>query len=246
MILHSATQHGNHSPFGVVVSMLGASWSIMENMQQPCGFALIYAYRDLYKHFILSQWHLWHCRPHSYLNQYHYNVAESLSDAIWQGVEYTKMNIKRVNMIRLKQYGWQFADDILKCIFLKDTSCICILFLPVSPTKNNGSLIHWGRVTHKCVGKLTIIGSDNGLSPDRRQAIIWTNAGLLLVRTNFSDFLSEIRAFSFKKMHLKMSSWIWQPSCLGLNVLIWGSWKWSKPLHKTMTQFIHAYMPHTC
>ena len=41
MILHSATQHGNHSPFGVVVSMLGASWSIMENMQQPCGFALI-------------------------------------------------------------------------------------------------------------------------------------------------------------------------------------------------------------
>ena len=40
MIFHSATQHGNHSPFGVVVSMLGASWSIMENMQQPCGFAL--------------------------------------------------------------------------------------------------------------------------------------------------------------------------------------------------------------
>ena len=39
--LHSATQHGNHSPFGVVVSMLGASWSIMENMQQPCGFALV-------------------------------------------------------------------------------------------------------------------------------------------------------------------------------------------------------------
>ena len=42
MILHSATRHGNHSPFGVVVSMLGASWSIMENMQQPCGFALNY------------------------------------------------------------------------------------------------------------------------------------------------------------------------------------------------------------
>ena len=26
---------------------------------------------------------------------------------------------------------------------------------------------HWGRVTHNCVGKLTIIGSDNGLSPDK-------------------------------------------------------------------------------
>ena len=29
-----------------------------------------------------------------------------------------------------------------------------------------------------CVNKLTIIGSDNGLSPDRRQAIIWTNANI--------------------------------------------------------------------
>ena len=32
-------------------------------------------------------------------------------------------------------------------------------------------LTHWGRVTHICVGKL-ILGSDNGLSPGRRQAII--------------------------------------------------------------------------
>ena len=36
-------------------------------------------------------------------------------------------------------------------------------------------LTHWGRVTHMCVNKLTIIDSDNGLSPGRRQAIIWTN-----------------------------------------------------------------------
>ena len=33
-------------------------------------------------------------------------------------------------------------------------------------------LTHGGRVTHICVSKLTIIGSDNGLSPGRRQAII--------------------------------------------------------------------------
>ena len=36
-------------------------------------------------------------------------------------------------------------------------------------------------MTHWCVGKLIIIGSDNGLSPHRRQAIIWTNAGLLSI-----------------------------------------------------------------
>ena len=77
-------------------------------------------------------------------------------------------------------------------------------------------------MTHICVSKLTIIGSDNGLSPGRRQAIIWTNAGILLIwtlRANFSEILSEIHAFSFKKMHVKMSSAKWRPSCPGLNVL---------------------------
>ena len=70
-------------------------------------------------------------------------------------------------------------------------------------------LTHWGWVTHICVSKLTIIGSDNGLSPGRRQAIIWTNAGILLIRplgTNFNGMLIEILTFSFMKMHLKVSS----------------------------------------
>ena len=84
-------------------------------------------------------------------------------------------------------------------------------------------LTHWGRVTHICVSKLTIIGSDNGLPPDRRQAIIWTNAGLMLIGpfgTNFGEILIEILTFSFKKMRLKVSSAKRRPFCLGLNVLI--------------------------
>ena len=84
-------------------------------------------------------------------------------------------------------------------------------------------LTHWGRLTHICVSKLTIIGSDNGLSPDRRQAIVWTNAGILLIRpqgTNFSEILSELHTFSSKKTHSKMSSVKWRPFCFGLNVLI--------------------------
>ena len=44
-------------------------------------------------------------------------------------------------------------------------------------------LSHWGRVTHICVGILTIIGSENGLSLGRRQAIIWTIAEKLLIGT---------------------------------------------------------------
>ena len=82
---------------------------------------------------------------------------------------------------------------------------------------------HWGRVTHICVGKLTIISSDNGLSPGRRQAIIRTNAGILLIEplgTKFSEILIGMQIFSFKKMRLKMSSAKRQPFCLGLNVLI--------------------------
>ena len=75
-------------------------------------------------------------------------------------------------------------------------------------------LTHWGRVTRICVGKLTIIGSDNGLSPERHQAIIWTNAGILLIGplgTNLIEMLNEMR--------LKMSSVKCCSFRLGLNVL---------------------------
>ena len=83
-------------------------------------------------------------------------------------------------------------------------------------------LTHWGRVTHICVSKLTIIGSGNGLSPDRCQAIIWTNVGLLFIAplgTNSCETIIEIIVFSFKKMRLKVSSAKRRPFCLGLNVL---------------------------
>ena len=73
-----------------------------------------------------------------------------------------------------------------------------------------------------CGSKLAIIGSDNGLLPDQRQAIIWTNAGILLIEclgTNFSRILIEIQTFSFKEMHLNMLSGKFRPFCLDLNVL---------------------------
>ena len=83
-------------------------------------------------------------------------------------------------------------------------------------------LTHWGRVTQICVSILTIIGSDNGLSPGRRQAIKWTNAGILSIGppgTISSEILIRIQTFSFKKRHFKMSSVKWHPFCLSLNVL---------------------------
>ena len=58
------------------------------------------------------------------------------------------------------------------------------------------ALIHWGRVTHTCVSKLTIIGPDNCLTPDRHQAIIWINSGILLILTLWSNF-GEIDIYIF-------------------------------------------------
>ena len=77
-------------------------------------------------------------------------------------------------------------------------------------------------MTHICVSKLIGIGSDNGLLPERRQAIIWTNAGILLIGplgTNFSENLLEIMTFSLKKICFKMSSAKCFSFRLGLNVL---------------------------
>ena len=103
-------------------------------------------------------------------------------------------------------------------------------------------LTHWGRVMHICVSKLSTIASDNGLTPGRRQAIIWTNARILLIGplgTNFIEILIGIQTFSFKKMHLKMSSAKWRPFCLGLNVLISETQqlrKWQMLLRRRLTK----------
>ena len=86
-------------------------------------------------------------------------------------------------------------------------------------------LTHWGRVTHICVGKLTFTGSDNGLSPGRRQAIIWTNVGILLTRTwgtNFSEIsYIFIQENAFENVVWKMAAILSRPQC----VKCWG-WPW--------------------
>ena len=110
---------------------------------------------------------------------------------------------------------WYQAPKLLLCVI--SLNIIHLKLLPYLPGANE--LTHWGEwciyVMH--IYKLTNIGSDNGLSPGRRQAIIWTNAGILLIGplgTSFSENSIEIHTFSFNKMHLKMSSAKWHPFCL--------------------------------
>ena len=65
-------------------------------------------------------------------------------------------------------------------------------------------------------------GSDNGLWPFRRQAIILIDAGLLSIGslgTNFNELLKKIQNFSLTKMNMKISSARWLPFCLGGNEL---------------------------
>ena len=62
------------------------------------------------------------------------------------------------------------------------------------------------------------ISSDNGLSPIRHQAIMYTFCWVIVnwsVGTNFSEILIKIHNLSFVKMHLKISSAKWRPCCPG-------------------------------
>ena len=123
---------------------------------------------------------------------------------------------------------FSLIDDLMQKRQNSSALVVELCLFCIKPSKCCLWLTHWGRVTPICVGKLTIIGSKNGLSPGRRQAIIWTSAGILLIGhlgTNFSETFIRIHTFSFKEMHLKLSSAKWRPFCLGLNVLMFRLYK---------------------
>ena len=115
-----------------------------------------------------------------------------------------KLDYSVLNFHSTKHYQW-----INYSSYLKDLLTIT-------------QLTHWGQVTQICIDNKTIIGSDNGLLPCQHQAIIWTNAGILLIGplgTNFNEISTRTHTFSFKKINFKMSV-KWQPFSLGLNVLM--------------------------
>ena len=67
-----------------------------------------------------------------------------------------------------------------------------------------------------------IIGSSNGLLPDRRQTITWTNADVLSIgpsRTHFHKITVDISNLPFKKILLKMLSAKCWPFNYGLKAL---------------------------
>ena len=87
------------------------------------------------------------------------------------------------------------------------------------------ALTHWGRVTHISVSKLTTIGSDNGLSSGRSQAIIRANTGILLIgplETSFGELLiGMLYDFHSRKFTWKCRLPKWRPFCPGGRWVYW-------------------------
>ena len=133
----------------------------------------------------------------------------------------------------ISKFWWVYISKRLRKILVCFNKCefrIFILVRWISPSVVwkkkwicNMPPTHRGRVTHICANKLDnpSLAQIIGLSPARRQAIIWTNADILWNRfygTISIGILIESRAFSFKK-HFKMSSTKWLSFCLGISVL---------------------------
>ena len=88
------------------------------------------------------------------------------------------------------------------------------------------TLIDWGRVTRMCVGNLTIIGPDNCLSPGRCHALIWTDAGILLIGPSKTDFNEIIHFHSrkFENVPWQQGSWGQHGAHLGPTWPRWAPW----------------------
>ena len=99
-------------------------------------------------------------------------------------------------------------------------------------------------MAHICVSKLIIIASDNGLSPARHQAIIWTNAGILLIwllGTNFNGILFIfIQENAFENVVCEMAAILSRPECDKPQA-------WELPvMWDAMTFIWHHWQKHTC
>ena len=86
-----------------------------------------------------------------------------LNNHLWLQVLWHSIECK-INSLRPRQNGRPFADDTFKRIFLNENIRIS--------TKNSLKFVPKGLINN-----IPAFGSDNGLAPTRRQAIIWTNAG---------------------------------------------------------------------
>ena len=81
---------------------------------------------------------------------------------------------------------WQASYGVSVLRILEKTNCVIsyngttLYFDVYKHIWAQQGLTHWGWVSHIWVSKITIIGSDDGLSPGQRHVIIWSNAGIFV------------------------------------------------------------------
>ena len=148
---------------------------------------------------------------------YVYHFFPYIVTPIWNGTYHCIGSFRKTRTC----LTWLVKTMLLITWWCKNQGLISVSDKP-SYLRYNDILTHWGRVTHMCVDKLTIICSNNGLSPGRRQAIIQTNAGILLIGpwgTNFSEIFNRnlyifIQENAFQTVVCEMLAILSQPQCV--------------------------------
>ena len=107
------------------------------------------------------------------------------------------------------------------------------------------------RLSDAYMHQKTIIGLENGLSPRRHQAIIWTNAGVLIIGpfgTKFQwNIYRNVYIFwqydVFENVVWKMAAILSRTQCVKSFSITWGNRKWS---HANSTCSIQTKMATFC
>ena len=108
----------------------------------------------------------------------------------------------------------------------------------------HSGLTHWGQVMHICIGNLTIIISDNGLSSCWRQnhclnqswhIVNWTLRNKLQWNLNLNSYIF-FQENGFQSVVWKMAAILSQPQCVKVTVMM------SKRLCYTITPSFHHYI----
>ena len=93
------------------------------------------------------------------------------------------------------QNGRHFADDIFRCIWVNESFVFWLKF--------HWGLLLWAQFT------IPIIGLDNGLTPNRRQVIIWTNVDQIHWRMYAALGGDELNHVSKRGPKWKMYRFTW-------------------------------------
>ena len=112
---------------------------------------------------------------------------------VYLTLPYAYMSLNKIS----RKYKHFFSHNTpIKILSMIDCHICCLA---------NG-LTHWRWMMPICIGKLIIIGSDNGLSLGKATSHYLNQRWLIVNWTNFSEIRNEILTFSFKQLHLKLSS----------------------------------------